>query len=69
MLIGGLPQLTAVSQVFPTQTVVGWYSIGSEPTAQDVVIHDHVSDSQQDELTAVDRDARLWTISFRALRR
>lgn len=35
----------SVSQVFPTLTVVGWYTIGDEPTAQDVIIHEQVSDS------------------------
>lgn len=28
--------------MFPTQSVVGWYSVGSTPTAQDVAIHAQV---------------------------
>ena len=33
----------AVLQVFPTLDVVGWYTVGVEPTSDDVVLHQQVS--------------------------
>lgn len=35
-------QLIPVNQVFPTLTVVGWYTIGAAPTGKDVAIHEQV---------------------------
>lgn len=33
----------AVKQVFPTLDVVGWYSVGEEPDADDFALHTQVS--------------------------
>jgi len=32
-----------VKQVFPTLDVIGWYTTGSEPGAEDVQLHQQVS--------------------------
>lgn len=33
-----------VSQVFPAQAVIGWYTVGNKPTAADSAVHAHVSE-------------------------
>lgn len=34
--------LIIVKEVFPTQEVVGWYSVGSQPDSYDMLIHAQV---------------------------